>query len=121
MTRKMLLPLFVVGACARAVAPAPEAARCDLTVSFGSYAMGIDKPALAAVRSLLADRAVRTVEERRWGMEGEMNLCVRTRQPADAELLLRRIRAVLPAAPRGPITARTASGLSFEATARRRP
>ena len=119
MKMPMLAPLLIAGACAQAASPDPAAPKCDLTVSFGSYAMGIDGPALAAVRRILGDRAVRSVEDVARGREGETYLCARTRSPADATRLFNRIRAILPAAPRGPIAVRTASGLSFHAPARR--
>ena len=112
-------PLLAAGACAQAAPPAPAAPKCDLMVSFGSYAMGIDHRALAAVRRILADRAVRSVENFGGGREGETALCALTRRPADATRLFNRIRAVLPAAPRGPIAVRTASGLAFHTPPRR--
>jgi hypothetical protein len=120
MKKNLLAPLLAAGACAQAASPAPPPApKCDLTISFGSYAMGIDQGALAAVRRILADRAVRSVLDTQRGPEGEIHLCTRTRRPADAARLFNRIRAVLPAAPRGPIAVRTASGLRFDAPPRR--
>ena len=118
MKKSLLVPLLLAGASAGAasVKPAPK---CDLAVSFGSYAMGIDAPTLSAVRKILADRGVRSVEEIHHGREGETYLCARTRRPADARRLFHRIRTVLPAAPRGPITVRTACGLRFDAPPRR--
>lgn len=115
MRKGLLIPLLAAGASAQAAESAPPASRCDLTISFGSYAMGIDRSALAAVRRILADRGVRLVEDDQWGREGETSLCARTRRPADARRLFYRIRTVLPAQPRGPIAVRTASGLSFDA------
>jgi len=119
MKMPMLAPMLIAVACAQAASPGPAAPKCDLTVSFGSYAMGIDRAALVAVRRILADRAVRSVETLGGGREGETYLCARTRRPADATRLFNRIRAVLPAAPRGPIAVRTASGLAFHAPPRR--
>lgn len=118
MKTPMLAPLLIAGACAQAASPAPTEPKCDLSVSFGSYAAGIDGPALAAVRRILADGAVRSVEDFAGGPEGETYLCVRTRRAADATRLFNRIRAILPAAPRGPIALRTASGLAFHAPPR---
>jgi hypothetical protein len=116
MKGSLVASLLLLDACAPTSVPAtPEPTRCDLTISFGSYAMGIDRPALHAVRAILADRAVRSVEERNPGREGEIDLCARTGRPADARRLFDRIRAVLPAEPRGPITVRTASGMRFDA------
>ena len=97
----------------------PVPADCPLTIAFASYAMGIDRPAYSAVQRLLgADRAVRAVSEHRWGREGEVTLCARTRSRADAERLFRAIRPLVPARPRGPVAIRTRSGLSFEAPGR---
>lgn len=101
-------------------APAEASAGCDLTIGFGSYAMGIDGQALAAVEArLAADRAVTGVERQGWGREGEVTLCVATRTSADAERLHRDILATLPADPRGPISVATATGLSAHVPPRR--
>ena len=118
---KKVLVFTLLAVCARAEAASspPAAPQCDLTVSFGSYAMGIDAPALAAVRRILADRTVRSVEDIHRGLEGEVSLCARTRRPADADRLFHRIRLQLPVAPRGPIAVRTAAGLRFHAPPRR--
>ena len=116
--KSLLVPLLAASAWAQAASPTPPAPKCDLAVSFGSYAMGIDMAALAAVRRILADRRVRSVEDIRHGREGETCVCARTRRPAEARRLFNRIRTVLPAAPRGPITMRTASGLRFDAPPR---
>jgi hypothetical protein len=118
MNKLMLAPLLLGSACSPAARPAPPAAPCDLTIAFGSYAVGIDQSALARVRAILADRTVRAVKDHGWGREGEVTLCVATRRPADAERLFGRIRAVLPANPRGPIDLRTASGLAFHSPPR---
>ena len=104
----------------RAVRPGPGADDCPLSIRFGSYAMGIDRPALAAVEALLAaDAAVASVERRSWGLEGEVTLCARLSDEAAAEPLARRIAALLPAAPRGPVRVATRTGLVFDAPPRR--
>ena len=137
MMRWLALLAFSLAACeaagddALAIAgnerPAPPAARpvkpiqptggpCALSVAFGSYAMGIDRPTLERVEALLAaDPAVAGVERRRQGREGETELCAEVASAADAERLFRSIAALLPADPRGPVTVRTASGLRAEA------
>lgn len=93
--------------------PAPE---CAVRVQFGSYAMGIDRVAFDRVQALLKrDRGVRGVDAQRWGREGETTLCVRTRRASDARRLFGRVKAALPAKPRGPILVETRSGLRFEA------
>jgi hypothetical protein len=84
---------------------------CSLTVSFGSYAMGIDQNALRKTERLLKrDRTVRSTTSHRWGREGEVTLCAKTRTPAQARTLFRRVRALIPANPRGPVTIETRTG-----------
>jgi hypothetical protein len=93
----------------------PEAASCALTVRFGSYAMGIDGGSAQRVEQLLrADRAVRSVERRPWGREGEVDLCAQVPSAAEAARLFDQIRPLLPAKPRGPITVSLANGRSYQ-------
>jgi hypothetical protein len=122
----MRLPALLaalVTACAPGEAPEASsgaespAGACALTVSFGSYAMGIDRRAYDRVRAILRDPAVRSVQERGWGREGEVSLCVAA-APADADRLFERVAAALPAKPHGPITVATAAGRRVQAPAR---
>lgn len=88
---------------------------CALTIVFASYGAGIDGATRTRVEALLAsDRAVTGFEAQRWGREGEVNLCVRTRTAGDATRLYHGVRAMVPPRPRGPISLRTRAGLSFE-------
>ena len=117
------LAALAAACCAPAESRRPGIAQhtgCGLTVSFGSYAMGIDGAAYAEVRRLLTDGAVRSIEERRWGREGEVDLCVKTRSARDATRLFKAIRASLPERPRGPVSLRSAAGLRFDARPPRR-
>jgi hypothetical protein len=92
----------------------PVPADCPLTIGFGSYAMGIDGAAYAAIERLLrADRGVRAVTRHPWGREGETTLCVRTRTRADAQRLFAQIRARLPANSRGPISMQLLGGRRY--------
>ena len=101
----------VIGAGTSAAIPTD----CPLTIVFGSYAMGIDQPARARIEGLLAsDHGVTGFQAHRWGREGEVTLCVRTRAAADATRLFARARALIPPRPRGPVSLRTASGLNYE-------
>ncbi|MDG2532734.1 hypothetical protein P6144_03675 [Sphingomonas sp. HITSZ_GF] len=113
---RLIIPaLFALTAPLPALAQGTPPAHCAVGVQFGSYAMGIDRPALERVRTLLGrDRGVLTVEMRRWGREGEMTLCVQLRDPRDARRVFARVKSVLPARPRGPITVETREGLRFE-------
>jgi hypothetical protein len=93
---------------------AQASAPCGVNVDFGSYAMGIDRAAFERVSALLAkDRGVRAVDQRRWGREGEVTLCVRVRRASDMRRLFARIRATIPRDPRGPVSVTTRSGLRF--------
>lgn len=79
-------------------------ADCPLTISFGSYGPGIDRPTLVRMESRLQrDRRVGNVSSHRWGREGEVTLCVRPRRGADARPLAADLRAMIPARPRGPV------------------
>ena len=75
----------------------PRAGDCPLFVRFGSYAGGIDQPALEAVLSALrSDARVKAVEVRAWGREGEQDLCVSLKAAEDAQALTSSIRRSLP-------------------------
>lgn len=79
--------------------------KCDLTVSFGSYAMGIDRASFAQVDRLLRrDRSVAKSDQQRWGREGEVTICAKLRRRADLAPLFYRIKAILPRNPQGPVT-----------------
>jgi len=96
-------------------------ADCPLTISFGSYAMGIDGPSFdKVVRTLRYDRAVRGVEQHNWGREGERTLCANIRKPAEARRVFNRLKVLLPAKPRGPVTLKLASGREYRAPSGRR-
>ena len=100
--------------------PPPIAAvsACAVTVTFGSYAMGIDRETFAAIDTLLErDKGVTATLHRRWGREGEMTVCVATRSTADRTRLFGKIGGLFPATPRGPLTVETADGRRFEAGA----
>jgi hypothetical protein len=121
MTAAIAAALLANAGCAVAgthtvpITPVAEAPRgCPLTVRFGSYAMGIDRGAFEKISALLSrDRGVRAIEQYRWGREGEVTLCVRTRSKVDARRLFARVRGLFPARPRGPLTVSVAGGPSF--------
>jgi hypothetical protein len=78
---------------------------CTITIAFGSYAMGIDRPTLARMeRTLQGDRRVRRFTRHPWGREGEVTLCIYTRTYGGAGDLSRQLRAMIPARPRGPVS-----------------
>ena len=83
--------------------PAEDA--CSVTVRFGSYAMGIDAGAAAAIdKRVAADPNVTGVTREGAGREGEYALCIRTRDKAAAARLAQSLGPLLPAKPRGPIS-----------------
>jgi hypothetical protein len=106
----MIIPLILAAALASAagsVAPRDAAPDCALTIRFGSYAMGIDRPAATRIEAFLAGRRdVAATERRPWGREGEYDLCVRTRPRADSIALFEALRPLVPAKARGPIEVR---------------
>jgi hypothetical protein len=117
----LMTPLGACDAAGKKPAPAPAPAppqaapgACPLEIEFGSYAMGIDRPTLERVEQLLAAERI-AVARAPWGREGEVTLCAAARSDADAERLARRIAALLPPEPRGPLAIRTATGLVFRA------
>ena len=90
-------------------------ADCPLTIAFGSYAAGIDQPALARVeRRLRTDRRVRQVTRHPWGREGEVTLCVRPRRHASLNPIARDLRRLIPPRPRGPVHVTVNRGLPHQ-------
>ena len=95
-----------------------QGSACAITVSFGSYAMGVDQTAAQAVEARLrADPAVAAVDRKPWGREGEFDLCARIARVQDAQRIFASIKPLLPAAPRGPVTVTLANGASYSAPA----
>jgi hypothetical protein len=112
---------LLAGACtARApveslAMPVAQTSACGVTVTFGSYAMGIDRASFAAVEALLAgDQGVTTTSQKRWGREGEVTVCVETGSAADSARLFGEIARLFPEKPRGPLTVETVDGRKFE-------
>lgn len=70
---------------------------CDLEVTFGSYAMGVDQALKVQIQNRIdGEAAVQSIEERHWGREGESTICVRTFDAAGADRLYREIAAMIP-------------------------
>jgi hypothetical protein len=91
-------------------------AGCPLLISFGSYAMGIDRGTLRRVEALLAaDPAVTAVIRSPWGREGEVTLCAAVRSDADRDRLFAAVAALFPRRPHGPLSIRTNDGREFRA------
>lgn len=127
MSMKRLLPAFaataLLGACASEPADAASGApaapgdgSCDVTVVFGSYAMGIDTATLERVTTYLEDRrdVVAQSETTAWGREGERTICIDARNDEAARRIYSALEGMAPAtAQRGPITITSKFGDRF--------
>jgi len=111
-----LPPILALAACAAAPAPA---ARCDVTIRFGSYGAGIDRPLADKVAAAVkADRDVARSERKPWGREGEYDLCLTAKPGQDAKAMYERYRAMLPARNlQAPTSIEGPDGLRFETIA----
>ena len=94
-------------AAASASAPA-----CDVSVQFGSYAMGIDGRAFDKVQRYAArhPRLIRTSSVTSWGREGEKTVCLTTTTRRGMTTVFRDVRALVGKGQRGPVEVRTLDG-----------
>lgn len=98
------------------LAPAPALAAppaCDVSVQFGSYAMGIDGRAFDRVQRYVArhSRLIRTSSVTSWGREGEKTVCLTTAGGRrGAATVFRDIRGLVGKGQRGPVEVRTLDG-----------
>jgi len=109
---------LALSACS-ATPPVEAAARCDVTVKFGSYGMGIDRPLAERVAAAVkADRDLARVERKPWGREGEYDLCLEAKGGRDAKAIYERYRAMLPGrALKAPTSIEGPGGLRYETIA----
>ena len=119
MTRALLTAaaaLALLGACATT---AQTPATCDVTLKFGSYGMGVDRPLAQAVDARTkADRDLAHVARKPWGREGEYDLCLSARSGRSARAIYERYRAMLPAKGLAAPTSITGpDGLMYETSA----
>ena len=93
---------------------------CSVTISFGSFAMGIDRKAAARAEQIVAsDRSVVELTRSRAGIEGEYALCVRTSSRGAALRLFERLRQTFRAPVYAPVSVTGPAG-SFSAPVVRR-
>ena len=92
------------------IAPGDE--NCDVTVVFGSYAMGLDGQTFTRVDAYLKRRAPAvTANTTSWGREGERTICVTTRYGKATRKVFNDIRNMTPRmARRGPVEIRSRFG-----------
>ena len=94
----------------------PGGEGCDVSISFGSYAMGIDNDAYARVETWLAGHKdlVADVKVTPWGREGERTVCVTTTSPAAIKPVFSGVVKQLPSVgKKAPITALSKTGGHF--------
>jgi hypothetical protein len=97
-------------------APGPGGEGCDVSISFGSYAMGIDNDAYARVETWLAGHKdlVAEVKVTPWGREGERTVCVTATSPAAIKPVFSGVVKQLPVeGKKAPITALSKTGGHF--------
>jgi len=120
MSRSVLIAgaALTLAACA-ATPPVEAAARCDVTVKFGSYGMGIDRALADRVGAAVTpDRDIVRVERKPWGREGEYDLCLEAKSGSDARAIYERYRAMLPGrALKAPTSIEGPEGLRYETIA----
>jgi hypothetical protein len=121
----MKLPLFAIAAAllvstaADARAPAAPLRRggppsvpsnCSITIAFGSYGAGIDRPTLVRMeRMLRVDRRVGGMSRHPWGREGEVTLCLRVPRARNVRALAADLNEMIPRRPRGPVQVHVAA------------
>ncbi|WP_395445566.1 hypothetical protein [Caulobacter sp. UC70_42] len=116
MIRLAALLTLGLAACAAAPVDGGSVARCDVTIKFGSYGMGIDQPLAATVADMVkADPDIARSERKPWGREGEFDQCLTVKTGRDATALYQRYRALLPAkSVKAPTSIEGPGGLRFE-------
>lgn len=116
MIRLAALLALGLAACAAAPVDGGSVARCDVTIKFGSYGMGIDQPLAATVADMVkADPDIARSERKPWGREGEFDQCLTVKTGRDATALYQRYRALLPAkSVKAPTSIEGPGGLRFE-------
>ena len=94
-------------AAASATGPA-----CDVSVQFGSYAMGIDGRAFDRVQTWVRRHPglIRTSSVSSWGREGEKTVCLTTRTRKGVNIAFHDIRGLIGKGQRGPVEVRTLDG-----------
>lgn len=102
---RILALCLLLGACTSAPPPADTGGEemlilkhgCDVTVSFGSYGMGVDRELKARILSFVEDGSDAAAwPESTWGREGESSFCILTDTVAATNRLYDGIVALIP-------------------------
>ena len=124
----MIRPLACLAAaallagCATAAEPAPAESACNVTVTFGSYAMGIDSETFQQVDAWVESHTdlVPHVTTSSWGREGEKTMCLTTLSPAATKRVYAAIEKMIPrTSRRGPVEVKDDRGRSFQSAMRK--
>lgn len=121
MTRLLLacaaVALLTGCATAPAAQPLTDGDRsCNIVVTFGSYAMGIDGETFREVDAYVEGRKdlIPSAVTRAWGREGEKTLCLTTSGPMATRRVYDAIEILIPrTARRGPVEIKDDTGRSF--------
>ncbi|PIB93976.1 hypothetical protein [Caulobacter sp. FWC2] len=116
MIRFAALLTLGLAACAAAPVDSGVTARCDVTIKFGSYGMGIDQPLAATVADMVrTDPDIARSERKPWGREGEFDQCLTVKPGRNVKAIYERYRALLPAKNlKAPTSIEGPDGVRFE-------
>lgn len=115
----LIATALLLGAALPAAAQTPASANCDVSVRFGSYAMGIDQKSFETVERYAArnKRLVASTSVERWGREGERTVCIDTRSRRATNQVFADLKRLIRAhAERGPTELAAADGRVWRAS-----
>jgi len=112
-----MLAAVALAGCASNSEPMPAEGGCNVTVVFGSYAMGIDSETFQQVDAWVERRTdlVPHTTTSTWGREGEKTMCLTTLSPAATRQVYAAIEKMIPrTSRRGPVEVKDDTGRSFQ-------
>jgi hypothetical protein len=112
-----LIAVLTLAGCETAEPPAVREG-CDVEVSFGSYAMGVDRDLRARIVAFVdGSEDVVDAVETPWGREGESTLCVQAAGASATDRVYVRIAGLIPAqSERAPTTVTHRDGRTKSST-----
>ncbi|MES2033773.1 MAG: hypothetical protein V4466_06335 [Pseudomonadota bacterium] len=114
----LIATVLALGIALPAAAQTAAASDCDVSVRFGSYAMGIDQKSFDRVEryAVRHKRLVAHTSVERWGREGERTVCIDTRsRRATNQVFSDLKRLIRTGAERGPTELAAADGRVWRA------